>query len=104
MIAQCPPPSPRQNQIPADTSKKAPKIATKPPLSPLQPPTPHENQGQPQIHRLQTACQRLRKIEPPATKINGPQGKAIATKSSILDTAAIPDPPLITPFGKAILI
>ena len=33
-------------------------------------------------------------------KVNGFQGEATTTKSSILDTADVPDPPLITIFGK----
>ena len=36
------------------------------------------------------------------TKANGFQCKAISTKSLILDIADIPDPPLITIFGKEI--
>ena len=39
-------------------------------------------------------------MELSATKVNGFQCKAIATKSSILDIAGVPDPPLITIFGK----
>ena len=40
-------------------------------------------------------CQRLSKIELPAAKVNGFQCK---------DIVAVPDPPLITIFGKVILI
>ena len=36
------------------------------------------------------------------TKVNGFQCKAISTRSSILDIADVPDPPLITIFGKVI--
>ena len=39
-------------------------------------------------------------IELSATKVNSFQCKAIATKRSILDIARVPDPPLITIFGK----
>ena len=38
------------------------------------------------------------------TKVKGFQCKAIPTKSSILDIADVPDPPLTTIFGKVILI
>ena len=50
--------------------------------------------------RIQIACQRLSKIELSATKVNGFQCKAVGTKSSILDIADVPDPPVITIFGK----
>ena len=50
--------------------------------------------------RIQIACERLSKIELSATKVNGFQRKAVATKSFILDIADVPDPPLITIFGK----
>ena len=46
----------------------------------------------------------LSKIELSATKVNDFQCKAIARKSSILDIAGIRYPPLITIFGKVILI
>ena len=36
--------------------------------------------------------------------VSGFQCKAIATKSSILDIADVPDAPLITIFGKEIVI
>ena len=36
-------------------------------------------------------------------KINSFQYKAIATKTSVLDTACVPDAPLITVFGKITL-
>ena len=49
---------------------------------------------------IQIACQRLSNVELFTTKVNGFQCKAIAIKSSILDIAGIPDPPLITIFGK----
>ena len=52
--------------------------------------------------RIQIVCQRLSKIELPVTKVNGFQCKAISTKSSILDIADVPDPPLITIFIKVI--
>ena len=39
-----------------------------------------------------------------ATKFYGFQCKAIAAKISILDIAGVPDLPLITIFGKVILI
>ena len=35
-----------------------------------------------------------------ATKVNSFHCKAIVKKSSILDIAGVPDPPLITIFGK----
>ena len=50
--------------------------------------------------RIQIACQRLSNIEFSATKVNGFQCRAIATESSILDIAGVPDPPLITIFSK----
>ena len=40
------------------------------------------------------------KIEISATNVNGFQCKAVAIKSCILDIADVPDPPLITIFGK----
>ena len=40
------------------------------------------------------------KIELSATKVKGFQCKAIATKSSTLGIPGVPDPPLITTFGK----
>ena len=39
-----------------------------------------------------------------APKIDGFQYKAIATKSSIVDIAGVPDPAMITILGKVILI
>ena len=50
--------------------------------------------------RIQISCQRLSKIKLSATKVNSFQCKAVATKSSILDVADFPDPPLITIFCK----
>ena len=50
--------------------------------------------------KFQIPCQRLFNIELSATKVNGFQYKAIATNSSILNIAGVPDPPLITIFGK----
>ena len=41
-----------------------------------------------------------RKIELSAAKVNQCQCKAASTKSSILDVADVPDPPLISIFGK----
>ena len=49
---------------------------------------------------IQIASQHLSNIELSATKVNSFQCKAIATKSSILDIAGVPDPPLITIFGE----
>ena len=40
------------------------------------------------------------KIELTATKVKGFQCEAIATKSSTLDIPGVPDPRLITKFGK----
>ena len=48
------------------------------------------------------ACSCLSKMELSMTKANGFQCKAISTKSLILDIVDIPDPPLITIFGKKI--
>ena len=42
------------------------------------------------------------RIELSVAKVNSFQCKAIATKSSILDTVGVPDPPLITIFCKVI--
>ena len=42
------------------------------------------------------------KIKLSATKVNGFQNKSISTRSSIIDIAGVPDPPLITIFGKVI--
>ena len=50
--------------------------------------------------RVQIACQRLSKIELSATKVGGFLCKAVSAKSSILDIADVPDPSLITKFGK----
>ena len=50
--------------------------------------------------RNQVTCQRLSKIELPAIKVNCFYCKAIATKSSILDTAGVSHSSLITIFGK----
>ena len=50
---------------------------------------------------IQIACQCLSNIELSTTKANSFQSKAVATKRSILDIARVPDPPLITVFGKA---
>ena len=44
------------------------------------------------------------KIELSATEVNGFQCKAVATKGFILGIADVPDPPLVTIFGKLILI
>ena len=49
---------------------------------------------------IQIAYQRLSNNELFATKVNSFQCKAFATKRSILDIARIPDPPVITVFGK----
>ena len=49
---------------------------------------------------IQIACQRLSNIELSAKKVNSFQCKSIATKRSILGIARVPDPPLITMFGK----
>ena len=49
---------------------------------------------------IQISCQRLSNIELSAIKVNSFQCKAIATKRSVLDIARVPDPPLITTFGK----
>ena len=50
--------------------------------------------------RVQIACQRLSRIELSATKVDGFLCKAVPAKSSILDIADVPDPSLITIFGK----
>ena len=50
--------------------------------------------------RIQIACQSLSKIELFAAKIKGFQCKTTATKSSTVDIPGVPDPPLITTFGK----
>ena len=50
--------------------------------------------------RIQIACQCLPNIELSATKVNGFQCKAIATNSTILDIAGVPDAPLIAIFRK----
>ena len=51
---------------------------------------------------IQIARQRQSNIELSATKVNSCQCKDIATKRSILDIARVPNPPLITIFGKVI--
>ena len=43
------------------------------------------------------------KIELTATKVKGFQCEAIATKSSTLDIPGVPDPRLITKFGKILI-
>ena len=48
------------------------------------------------------AYYRLSKIKLCTTEVNDFQYKAMATKSSILDIAGVPDAPLITIFGKVI--
>ena len=50
--------------------------------------------------RIQIACWRLSKIQLSATKVNGFQCKAVATKCFIIDIADVPDLTLITIFGK----
>ena len=49
-------------------------------------------------------CMPASKIELSATEVNGFQCKAVATKGFILEIADVPDPPLVTIFGKVILI
>ena len=44
----------------------------------------------------------LQVLHRPSVFTNGFQGKAITTKSSILDTAAVPDLPLVTIFDKEV--
>ena len=49
---------------------------------------------------IQIVCQPVSNIQLSAAKVNNFQCKAIAAKTSILDVAHVPDPPLITIFGK----
>ena len=49
---------------------------------------------------MEIACQRLSNIELSAVRVNSSQCKVNATKRSILDITRLPDPPLITIFGK----
>ena len=49
-----------------------------------------------------TVVAKLIEIKLCTTEVNGFQYKAMATKSSILDIAGVPDAPLITIFGKVI--
>ena len=44
------------------------------------------------------------KIELSATKVNGFQCKVVAAKGFILEIVDVPDPLLVTIFGKVILI
>ena len=49
---------------------------------------------------IQIVSQRLSNIELSATKVNSFQCEAVATRRSILEIVHVPDPPLITIFGK----